>query len=804
MAATMMTAFVVHCQMLGKDCVRDAILGARAMLRAPAAAAAVVCTLALAIGANTSIFSLVHSIVLRRLPVAAPEQLAILSRPKAFTMPAYQEFCARQTAFSGVLGREDFSADFDGGAVRGRVMGEFVTREYYHVLGVRAALGRLLDAGDETAPAEPGAIVISYRLWAEYFAADSGVLGRTIRVNGRPFRIVGVTERAFAGSLVGQLVDFQISFSSNKALGIPIWVQVLGRRPQGISLNQAQAMTLVIGTELQKSFPRLNEKFVLEDGSRGFSDLRSRLRTASLMLLIGVGLLLLITCANIAGLLSARAMGRQFEMAVRLSLGATRGRLVRQLLVESLVLGLVGGWMGYVLAHWGANALRNILQSNGVGAALDIKLDMTVFVVTMGVSVCAALLCGLLPAWQASATDPVVGLRAGGFFFARSRSPLVRRLLVVGQVALSLVLLSGAAVLVRTLRNLETVDLGFRLDEVVIAKLQLSSYGYSSEAAQRLFRRLEDDVRRMPDVKSAALSSVGVLSGDMSMGVVRFPGIRSHDAQFHYVSDEYFRTLGTPVLHGREFDHSESDGSRLTAIVNERFAKQVWFGDNPVGRQIQVEGVREIVGVVKDSNYRMVREDPPATVYLPLSQVGLDVFPSMTLFVRMRGSASVGTRLLAQLIRQSDPALPTMDIQTLINQRDHSIATERTLTFAAVAFALFATVIAVVGLAGVIAYSVSSRTREIGIRMVCGAGRLEVASVFLKETMLLVACGILLGLPLAWGALKTLSAFVFKAPAQDPYAMAGAAALFGAVGLIAVGFPLVMAVRLDPGKVLRE
>ena len=381
---------------------------------------------------------------------------------------------------------------------------------------------------------------------------------------------------------------------------------------------------------------------------------------------------------------------------------------------------------------------------------------------------------------------------------------------MIGQVTLSFALLCGAGVLARTLHNLQTVDLGFRMDQVVLLTLAPESHGYSPENARRFFERLLEEARREPVIESAALSTFGVLSGDMCSWDVRVPGFSgsysNFQFQFHYMTAGYFNTLRTPILQGRDFDQHDREGSAPTVIVSERFAKLFWPGQSPIGKLIQARGNREIVGVVKDSHYREVREDPPLTVYLPVWQIPADEvgIPAMTLFVRMRGNTSAASHLLRDITHRLDPGLPAYGIRSLETQRNYRVATERTMAIFAVVFAVLAMTIALVGLAGALAFGVSSRTREIGIRMVCGAGPLSIASIFIREATLLIALGLTIGLPLTWAALRALKAFVFRMPAQDPQVVASAILLFLAVGLAAVLFPLSRAARIDPSAVLRE
>jgi predicted permease len=807
------------------DLVRDGVGAFRSMRRSPGYAAVVIVTLALAIGANTAIFSFVHVLMLKRLPVTEPERLVLLNYMPAngggpyngYSYRFYREIAIRDHAFDGILARGVRPVDLSASSFTGRVVAEMVSGNYFRVLGVGSTIGRLLDEGDDSGEAGLPPVVISYSLWHKHFGADSGILHRIVRLNGHPFQVVGVTEAGFSGSVLGQHYDLQIPLSAAPLFGISldrtVWLQLMGRLKAGVSLAQARAVTRAVGRQADETFQAWHgspRDFLLADGSNGFADVRTRLQSPAIVLLAAAGLVLLIACANIAGLLSARAVERRYEMAIRLALGATPGRLIRQLLVESAVLAFLGGCCGLLFARWTTVLLTGLLDNGRPDSLLEVSLEKPVLAATLAGSILASVLFGLLPAWQASRPSLAGGLRQGGFFAAARRGLPIRRVLVVAQVALSIVLLCGAAVVARTLRNLQTVDLGFKPEQVVLLVVNPESNGYSPEASRNLFQRLLEEARRLPGVESAGLSEYSVLSGWMSLGSVGASGFtgsrQSLDSYLHVISPGYLRSLRTPLLAGRDFDDRDRDGSPAVAIVNERFASLCWPGQNPVGKRIVVKGTRDVVGVVKNSNYRAIREKAPLTVYLPFYQLPLGSAGSsgMTLLARVRGNTGVVLGLLQQRVRALDPNLPVDEIRTLETQRDYGISTERTMAFVSVMFATLAATITVVGLAGLIAFGVSSRTKEIGVRMVLGADRLSVVSIFLRETLLLVAVGAVIGLPLAWAALRTLETLVFGMPARDPWTLAVAAALFVVVALSAVIIPVRRAMRVEPVAALRE
>lgn len=806
---------------LQDECRYDFRMALRLIRRSPGVAAVVILISALAIGANSAIFSFVNAVVLKKLPVPAADRLALLSyRVKklegtynGYTYPVYTEIAARDQAFEGILARGTGSLELSTGTSLSRVNVEFVSANYFNVLGVRAALGRLFQERDEQAQGVGEFAVVSFRLWREIFAGDPEILGRVVHLNRRPFQIIGVTEPAFRGSVLGQTYDLQIPIVVAPLFQISLpnrtWLQLMGRRKPGVSLAQAEAITRAVTTQVIESLQpwgKSSHTYLLEDGSRGFADARKRLASPSLLLMAAVGVVLSIACLNIAGLLSGRSMERQYETAVRFSLGATRARLVRQALVYSAVLALAGGSCGLLFAHWTVVLLIGLLNDGNPKAMLAVGLDIPVLLATMGVSVLASLLFGFLPAWQGSRPDPINGLRHGGFFGATRRFLPLRRVLVVAQVALSLVLLCGAGVLYRTLRNLQTVDMGFQPERVALVTVRPEANGYSSAAARVLFERLVSQARRITGVDAAGVSVVSPLSGNMILYDIKVPGsAESHGGYVHFVSPGYFQALGTPLLQGRDFQASDRVGSPQVAIVNERLALLYWAGQDPLGKRIDVEGVRVVIGVVKNANYRGVRETSPATVYVPVAQVSDGTAPpGMTLIVRMRGNPSAILGTLRLTVRALDADLPVEDLRTLETQRNYGISTERTMAFLSAMFAALATLIALVGLAGVIALGVSSRVREIGLRMVLGANRFSVAWIFLRETLILVAAGVASGLPLAKMSLRVLDRLVFGISAWDTQTVSLVSLLLSLASLTAVLAPVRRAVAIEPAEAIRH
>lgn len=804
---------------LQEDLFRDANGVVRSTRRCPGLLAAIIVTLMLVIGGNTAIFSFVRVLLFEELSVREPKRLAIVAVKgyglnSAFTYRFYREIASRSQTFEGVAARSDRSVNLSYGDVAARVRAEIVSANYFSVLGTYPALGRLFKGGsDDETISDPHLCIISFRFWREQFSGNPDILGRVIRLNGLPFRVIGVTEPKFSGSEVGNSYDLQIPISAAPLLGISLekttWLRLMGRLKRGVSKAEAETEIRVVGKEVdQETFPRRENEYVLEDGSRGFGRARARLESTAIILLSGAGLLLLIACANIGGLLSARGIDRQYEMAVRLSLGASRGRLVRQLLVESAVLALFAGACSLLFAQWLVKALTTLLNDGKPASVVTVPLDSFVLGVTAAVSLLAAVLFGLVPALHTSHTDPSAALRQGGFFQA-GRFGSARRLLVAAQVALSLILLCGAGVLAQSLRNLRTVDFGSHPEQVVLLTVDPQRNGYSSEAARIFYKRLVEDASRIPGIESATLCFASVLSGSYSISEVRVPGFTGSYNDAHYqnfVGPGYFRTLGMAILRGREFDNHDNETGPRVAIINQRVASRYWPNEDPIGKHIRMGSDLEIVGVVQNSIYRSIREEPPLTIYVPVWQQMANESPSLalTLQARVRGNVGRAMGLLREKVRELDQNLPIEEMRTLATQRDYGISTERTMAFLSALFSVLASTIAMTGVGGLIAFGIASRTTEIGVRMAFGASRFSIMGIFLRETSLLLAAGAVIGSPFAWAASAFLKPFVYKMPAQDAKTLAMAAVFVVGAGFGAAVIPLTRATRIQPAVALRQ
>jgi len=701
-----------------------------------------------------------------------------------------------------------------------RISGELVSGSYFRVLDVRPAIGRLLTDDDDGAEGGHAVCVIGYRLWQERFGGDPRVLSRPVFLNAKPFQIVGVSQPGFEGGALQSRRDMQVPMSMTALfMGEKrdytgwSWLQVMGRLARGVSRERAVAELQSVGKQLDAAKlapagPGVNpgfNKWKLADGSQGVDGSRQQLRDPVLVLMAAVALLLVIACANMGSLLLARAARRRSEIAMRLALGAARARIVGQLLAESLLLAGIGGAGGWLLSLAMTRMLAAWLAAGSAEVVFRISPDARVLVFTIAVSLFACLLYGLLPAVQSSRAELLDALK-GAPSGALTR-PWARRALVAAQVALSVILLLGAGLLARTLRNLETVDLGFRTDGVLMLTLNPAMSGYDPNAARTFLSDLRQRIGRLPGVASVTAATEAVLTGDMFAANVTVAGHAPHGEEpnnyFNLVAPDYFRTLGTPMLLGRDFTDADRKGSSPVAIVNQRFARHYWPSGSPVGGHFRWGGGIdvEIVGVVADAHYQSVRDEAPVTAYLPLGQ---RPFEQVTVMTRTAGNPARLLPLVREQVRALDPKLPVIRMNTLASQRDADLSRERVLGFLSGLFSLLALLLASIGIYGLTAYSVASRTHEVGIRLAMGARKRNVLGLFLREGVLLVGVGIAIGVPLALAAARVLASLLYGLPPHDPATFIGCAALLALAGAAASLIPAARAAAQDPARALRH
>ena len=805
---------------------RDVRYALRMFAARPGLTATIVATLALAIGANTAIFSLVDALMLRSLPVRDPQALVQLTlQPRdaklpseSFSYPIVRALDDQRDLFDGAAGFSSYPFDVgDRGAVR-RVSGALVTGGYYETLGVNAAAGRPLRRGDD-AVGRPVTAVISDGFWQRGFARDPDVVGRAVTLNGAPATIVGVSAPGFVGANVGFIADVTIPVAALPQVtpqAAPLlgpgnfWLRVLARPHAGLGGAE-------IASRLNVLWPRIADALIAPQwptsrrqamadsvfraapGGTGWTPLREMYTTPLVVLTAIVALVLLIACANVASLLLARASARRREIAVRLALGAGRGRIVRQLLIESLLLAAMGAACGLAIAVLAGRFIVELISTGRVRVVFDLTPNAHVVAFTSGVAVATAVIFGIVPALHATSAAPSAGLSDDARTSA-SRSRLLPAL-VSAQVALSLVLAVGASLFIRTLQNLERFDPGFDARGVLLVDFE----GRRTSLPQDLV----DALRRLPGVVSASVSTHTPLSGSTwsEPAVPAGQPIPERDnAYFVAAGPQFFATLQIPFVAGRDFSEHDSAASSAVAVINERYAQRFLVGGNPVGRHLAatVRGRRrdlEVVGVVGNTNAAGLRAAAPPTVYVPYAQLAGD-FPT-TVAVRAAGPPGQAAAAIEQTLRARLPD-STIEVRPLSKQIEATLVQERVLATLAGAFGVVAIGLTCIGLYGLLAFSVVRRTKEIGIRMAMGAQRTQVIAMVIDDAARRVAAGIAVGLPVAWVATRGIQSILFGLRPTDPAAIGAAIAALAAAALAAAYLPARRASRVDPLSALRH
>ena len=826
--------------------IQDLRYGLRMLAKYPGFTAVAVVTLALGIGANTAIFQVVDAVRLRTLPVKNPEQLVSIQLVDttgrrgsqetwysfALTNPLWEQIRDHQRVFSGVLAWANFDSNLAPAGEKRPARGLFVSGDFFRVVGVQPVLGRVFRAAaDHRGCGLPGA-VISYALWQRDFGGDRSVVGRKLTLDRHPVEIIGVTPASFSGLEIGRSFDVALPICSQAVLGGEFnwleagtiwWLTVVGRLKPGESLAQAAAQLLVISpgifeATLPKNYPPVSVKDYLHSkltavaGGTGVSWLRDQYGNPLWLLLVTAGLVLLIACANLANLMLARATTREREIAVRLAVGASRVRLIRQLLVESLLLATFGGGAGLLLAGMLSRLLVSLLNTQGNPIFLDLNTDWRVLAFTSGLAVLTCVLFGLAPALRATQLVPSVVMKAEsrGLTVTRERFSL-RRALVATQVALSLVLLVGALELSRTLHNLLTENPGFREDGILAADLDLTQLNLPVDRRLAFKQQLLSRLRAVPGVDSLAEVGLIPLSGGNTDNVVWADGSdRSHgiDANFNWVSPDYFKTLEIPLLAGRDFDDRDTPLSPKVAIVNQAFSSKLGLGANPMGRSFRIEATPsepetafEIVGLVKDTKYLSLRQALPPIAFLSTSQ---DSKPDPLAEILIRSSAPLTdiTGRLRQTLSETDPQVST-DFSVFKTMIGEKLLPERLTATISGFFGLLAALLATVGLYGVVSYTVVQRTNEIGIRMALGADGRDVMATVMGEAGVLLVAGLTAGTVLAMGAATMARSMLFGLRPDDPAVFTVAIGTLAGAALLASYIPARRATKIDPMVALR-
>jgi putative ABC transport system permease protein len=796
--------------------VQDLRYGARRLVAAPAFALVAIVTLALGIGANTAIFSVAAGVLLRPLPYPSADRLAMIWMDNArlklrqdwHSYPNYLDYKTRNTTFDDMAEFNRRFITLTGEGDPERLVGAHSSANLFEVLGVRPALGRTYSREEDAAGA--AVVVLSHRLWQRRFGARSDVVGRKISLNGASFEVIGVMPERFAfPSVDTEMWVPTPAGGSQRTARSSLWLQVIGRRKPGVTIAQAQADLERINADIVREFPQQKGNGVYAEDYR--DHIVGQVRPVVLALLGAVGFVLLIACTNVANLLLARSSAREREVALRAALGAGRGRIVRQLLTESLLLACLGGAAGLALGWVGVSALVAASPDN-LPRLADIAVDRGVFAFTAGIAVLTGLLFGLFPAIQTAKTEPVHTLKEGGRG-ATGIGRAMRRALVVIEVALAVVLLVGAGLMIRSLARMQQVDLGFRTDHVLSARLSLSGQRYRDAAARaEFFNRLVEDAAAAPGAQGAAAIGTVFLSAtpnSTNVSIEGRPDFKPDEAvevPFDAITPDYFRVLDVPLREGRFFDRRDSADAPSVVIINETMASMFWHDQSPLGRRIKYGSLSgrapwlTIVGVVGDTRRTGYEAAVRPDTYLPYAQVPDN---NMTLLVRTTGEPTALGASVRELVHQIDPLIPLQMVRPLDDDVSQMMAGRRLNTTLFVMFGAIAALLAAVGIYGVVAGSVELRTRELGVRLALGATGGAILRMVLAEGLWLVILGLVLGLGASLALSGVIAGLLYDVRPTDAATFAGIATFTVVVALIASLIPAVRALRVDPVTALR-
>lgn len=835
---------------------RDLRYACRMLRRSPGVTAVIVISLALGIGANSAIFSLVNAALLRTLPIDEPDRLMLCtwsaqawpervmddlegslrtdeltgqSWSWSFSTDVFEYLRSHNHVFENTVAfaanSDTANIGLDGRAEVARV--QAVSGDFFQGLRVTPIAGRAFVPDDDREGA-PLVVMVSSAFWKSRMNGDSGAIGRSLVINGRPATVVGVLPPSFFGVEPGANPEIwmtlghyaqELARSGDFDLRAPgvWWLGVLGRLREGVNEAQARAevkvlfdQVLGIGTPDVPRDSKVPDVDVMS-ASRGLDVLRDRFSTSLYLLMGMVGLVLVIACANVGGLLLARATARRREIALRMSLGAPRSRVVRQLITESLLYGVLGGVAGLALAYWSGSGLVALVAGGRTPVSLPLHLDTTVLAFTAVVSVVCGLAFGTVPAMLATRLDsyPVLKQGSGTETQARKRSG---RVLVAGQVAISLLLIVSAGLLLRTLDRLQQTELGFDHKHLLTFRVQPGLNGYKAEHLSGYFEELQRRIQGVPGVRAISFSQLGPVGSGSSSGRMGLPGYtepgKRVDIHRHWIGPGYFTTLGIPVILGRALDARDDETGPRVAVVNQRAVREYFRGDNPIGHTVETGSEAQadswtIVGVVGDAKYNSLREDPPPTVYLSYRQRPGSSNSFMTYVVQAGGDPGALTGAIRQAALSLDKDVPVLEVRTGPDVIDRVLAMERLFAILSSAFGLVALVLACVGLYGTMAYAVTRRRREIGVRLALGAAAGTIVTMVLRETLQIVLAGAAVGLPLVWVSTRFLESRLFGLSPHDPLTLSLSLVVIVGVMLAAGFLPAYRAGRVDPATVLR-
>ena len=810
--------------------IQDARFALRVLRKSPMFTVTAALSLAIGIGANSTIFSIANAMLFRGMPgIAAADRVVDIGRSRrpgdfdTMSYPNYADVRDRATTLSGVYAfmPEPAPMSLGGREEAERIYGAVVTSNYFTVLGTSAHLGRLFVESDDKGPGANPVVVLSYELWQHRFAADAGLVGRSIVLNGLPFTVLGVAPRGFQGSTVlkpGLWVPMAMLTQTvprrNPSLfttRYANWLFVGGRLRDGVSIAQANQELHAISESLKREYPETNREISFVAAGTAVMPGRRGIIAGFLGLLMGiVGLLLLIACVNLAGMLLARGAGRTREVAVRLALGANKWRLVRLLLTETVVVFAIGGAAGLLLSTWLTSLLLSVIPTLPVPVGVDITMDWRVVAFTVLLSLVAAVLCGLAPSLQAANPSLVPALKTESLDRGPARLRL-RNIFVVGQVTMSLVLVIGAGLFVRALHHAATVPVGFDQENVDVVALDFSIAGYRGEAAEGFLRDLLGRIRQVPGVVAAsAMVDLPLDGGRMGFGSVTIPGVQpppgytSLRADWNVSEPDGFKTLGIPIVKGRDFTDADTVGAPLVAVVNETFARTYLRDRDPIGTRFEMldEDGRKmvtIVGIARDARLVWIGEPAEPHITIPRAQRDME---RMSLIVKTSGTSAIPE--VRRIVREMNPNLPVIEASPLSEITAINVIPQRIAAAVAGTLGIVGLLLAAIGIYGVTAYAVSRRTREIGIRVALGARDADVMRLLLRQGATLAATGVVIGLLLAAAGSQLIASLLAGISGLDPVTFGGAAILFTAVALLATYLPARRALNVDPMVALRN
>jgi macrolide transport system ATP-binding/permease protein len=807
---------------------QDLRYGLRLLMKSPGFTAVAVLSLAICIGANTAFLSLVDQMLLRSLPVENPERLVTFVNAKGsaqqFSHPIYRDLKERNDSLTGLIAQSSMlPISLSAGGQTERIFGQLVSGNYFSVLGVKAARGHFFSSEEDVTPGGHPLVVVSHGLWRQRFGADPGLIGKVINLNGQSFTVIGIAPAGFTGTSRGVSPDVFVPLmmhdqvrptSKGRLLNRKaIWLSLMGRLKPGVSREQAQAALTLLSKQVASSHPNTDagRSVFLADGSRGNTDRLSNIYLPLVFLSGAVSLVLLIVCFNVANLLLARAGVRRKEIALRLALGASRGRIIRQLLTESILLSFFGALIGLVIT----NSLFDLLVAftppqDFAPLTLNARFDAKVLGITLILLFLTSILFGLAPAVRSSKSNPIHAIKEDISGLSLGARPLsLRNMLMVAQLALSLVVLVGAGLCLRSLWKLQAIDLGFEPARVIVMMINPILNGYTEARGRQFYSQLVERAAALPGVESVSLTSLVPLGGGINKTSVTIEGYQPQPVEnmmldYSVVGPNYFRTMGIILLGGRDFFVKDDLNQSKVAIINESFARRYFSNGMAIGKQLNLgtgpEDAAEIIGIARDSRNQSLTGISQPMFYLPFTQ---NYESEMALQIRTTFDSEKIVRAIIRIVASLDAGLPVYNIRTLTEQKERALYTERIAATFLGSFGLITLLLVALGLYGVIAYSVTQRTREIGIRIALGANRLNIYQLIVGEGVWVIVTGLLIGLAGAFVATRVLSNFLYGVETTDSITYIGVSAVLAIVALVASYVPARRATRIDSMVAIR-